>query len=358
MTARWLVVLLAAAALIVTPVAVGARRPDTVAVAAPVLAQRIAASSNVGWSGRVDSEGSLQIPKSDSFATLGDLLGQRNDLRVWWRSPQDWRVDRIRSTGETDLFHQGRGQIRWIFESERATFSPVSRIRLPDAPDVTPAILGRNLLQGARPSELTGLPSRLIAGVSAAGLRLVPAEPAATVTRVDLWAEPDTGLVLRVELYGVGVERPVLTTSVTDLNLTMPAPSTTQFRAPGGIRLAYEESVDVAAAANALYPFDLPVRLGGLDVRGGAAPGPVGIYGRGPTTIIALPLRGQVAQPLRDRLNDGAAEQTAVGTLAPAGPINVLLTPPRPRGGGFLLAGTVTRETLEQAAEQLLGTAR
>lgn len=355
MTARWIVVLLTATALVVTPVAVSARRPGPVDVAASTLAARIAASSSVGWSGRVRSDGSLQVPKSDSFATLGDLLGQRNDLRVWWRSPQDWRVDRIRSTGETDLFHQGRGQVRWIFESQRAVFSPVSRIRLPDAPDVLPATLGRQLLQGARPAEVTRLPTRLIAGVAAPGLRLVTDNPTTTVSRVDLWADPDTGLVLRVELYGIGVDRPVLSTAVTALNLATPDPATTQFRAPQGIRLAYEESVDVAAAANALYPFDLPRRLAGLEVRDGADPGAVGIYGRGPTTMIALPLQGQVARPLRNRLDDRAAEQTPLGTLAPVGPINVLLTPPRARGGGFLLAGTVTRETLQRAAAQLLG---
>lgn len=355
MTARWIVVLLAATALVVTPVAVSARRAGPADVAAFTLAQRITGSSSVAWSGRVRSDGSLQVPKSDSFATLGDLLGQSNDLRVWWRSPQDWRVDRIRSTGETDLFHQGRGQVRWIFESQRAVFSPVSRIRLPDAPDVLPATLGRQLLQGAKPAELTRLPTRLIAGVTAAGLRLVPDNAATTVSRVDLWAAPDTGLVLRVELYGVDVEPPVLSTTVTALNLSTPKPTTTQFRAPPGVRLAYEESVDVAAAANALYPFDLPRRLAGLQVRNGADPGSVGVYGRGPTTMIALPLRGQVAQPLRARLDDRAAEQTPLGTLAPAGPINVLVTPARARGGGFLLAGTVTRQTLQQAATQLLG---
>ena len=160
--------------------------------------------------------------------------------------------------------------------------------------------------------------------------------------------------MLRVELHGIGVDQPVLTTTLTSLSLTNPESSITQFRAPPGIRLAYEESVDVAAAANALYPFDLPRRLAGLDVRSGADPGAVGVYGRGPTTMIVLPLRGQVAQPLRTRLLDAGASRTAVGTLSPASPVNVLLTPPRPRGGAFLLAGTVTPQALQQAAADLL----
>ena len=75
--------------------------------------------------------------------------------------------------------------------------------------------------------------------------------------------------------------------------------------------------------------------------RDGEDPGAVGIYGRGPTTLIALPLRGQVAGPLRRQLQDrGSVQLTEVGTLAPVGPVGLLITP-RGRGGAFLLAGTV-----------------
>ena len=47
------------------------------------------------------------MPDSDSFVGLAQLLGEDNDLRVWWRAADDWRIDRIRSTGETDLFRRG-----------------------------------------------------------------------------------------------------------------------------------------------------------------------------------------------------------------------------------------------------------
>lgn len=71
--------------------------------------------------------------------------------------------------------------------------------------------------------------------------------------------------------------------------------------------------------------------------------------------MIALPLRGRVAEPLRRQLSDrGSAQFTDVGILAPVGPVGLLITPFRERGGAFLLAGTVTSETLEQAAAELL----
>ena len=352
-TVRWLVVLVAAAALVVTPIAVRARPTAPSDVTAADLVARIQRSGGVAWSGSVQSAGSLQVPDSDSFANLAQLLGEQNDLRVWWRSADDWRVDRIRSTGEADLFRSGSTSMRWVFESETATIAPVSQVRLPDASDLLPPTLGRSLLQGAREDEVARLPTRRVAGVDAPGVRLTPREAATTIGHVDLWAEPATGLPLRVELYGLGDQRPVLSTTLVELDLETPDPATTRFSPPASATVNYDESVDVAAAANAFAPFDLPASLAGLSARSGEDPAAVGVYGRGPTTVIVLPLRGQVARPLRERLqSSGTARETALGTLAPLGPVGLLVTPDRGRGT-FLLAGTVTSETLERAAREL-----
>ncbi|MGI3785812.1 MAG: hypothetical protein ACRYG2_34125 [Janthinobacterium lividum] len=352
---RWLVVALAAVLLVSVPVIVQQRPVGR--VVAPSLADlvsRVQASGSVGWSGRAESRGALQLPSSDSFATLGELLGQQVDLRAWWRGPRTWRVDRIRSTGETDTFRDGGGQVRWIFESRRATFSPVSSIHLPDAVDVLPATLGRDLLQGARPDEVSAIAPVRVAGADAAGLSLKPADVSTTIDHVDLWADPATGVPLRVDLYGRGSTRPALTTAFTDITLAAPDPAAVRFSAPEGVTLAYEESTDVAAAANALQQLDLPATVAGLSTRDGQAPGAVGVYGRGPTTMIVFPLRGSVARPLRDQLSrNGAATETGGGTLAVVGPIGVLVTRVAGRGGGYLLAGTVTPETLTAAATQL-----
>jgi hypothetical protein len=300
------------------------------------------------------------VPQSDSFATLADLLGEDNQLRVWWRGPQEWRVDRLRSTGETDLFRSRGLQVRWVFESDTATISPVSRIRLPDAADLLPATLARSLLQGVRDDELSRLPAARVAGVVAPGLRVTPDDPAATLDHVDVWMEPGSGLPLRVELHEAGGTRPVLRTEVTQLDLSPPDSSTTVFRPAASTRLNFEDAVDVAAAANAFAPFDLPPTLAGLPARDGEDPGAVGVYGRGPTTLIVVPLRGQVARPLRDRLETSSnARSTAVGTLAPVGPVTLLVTRGRwGRRGAFLLAGTVTPETAERAAGELSAVTR
>jgi hypothetical protein len=355
MTPRWLVVLVTAAALIGIPVAGSLRPAGDPGVGRTDLVQRIQGSGGLGWSGLVDTTGNLSLPDSDSFVGLAQLLGEDNDLRVWWRAGDDWRIDRIRSTGETDLIRRGASTIRWVFESETATVSPVSEIRLPDASDLLPPTLARLMLQGVRAEELSDLPARRLAGIQAAGVRLRPAESTTSVAQVDIWADPDTGLPLRVDLYGVGDRQPVLRSAFRSVELRPPPASATLFRPASGIRVDYEESVDVAAAANALAAYDLPGSLAGLPTRDGEDPGAVGVYGRGPTTMLVLPLRRQVAGPLRQRLRDsGNAQETAVGTLAPAGPVGLLLTPRRSRQGALLLTGTVTGETLQRAATELL----
>lgn len=354
MNGRWLVVLLTAVALVGTPLAFRARPTAPSDVSAGELVQRIRASSAAPWSGQVESSGTLALPDEQSFANLAQLLGENNELRVWWRGADDWRIDRIRSTGETDLYRQGQAVIRWVFESDTATITPVSTVRLPDASDLLPPTLGRSLLQGARADELARLPTRRVAGVEAPGVRLTPDDEASTVGRVDVWADPETGLPLRVEVSGLGADRPVLTTAVTELDRREPPAATTVFRPSADSQIAFEDAVDVAAAANAFAPVDLPTTLAGLPSRSGEDPGAVGVYGRGATTLIAVPLRGQVARPLRERLlSSGTAERTSVGTLAPVGPVGLLVTDRRERGS-FLLAGTVTGLTLQLAAAELL----
>ncbi len=201
------------------------------------------------------------------------------------------------------------------------------------------------------------MPTRRLAGVEAPGVRLVPSDRESTVGRVDLWVDPATGLALRVELTGVGQDRPVLTTAVAELTRSTPPTSSTVFRPSSSSTIAYEDSVDVAAAANAFSDADLPASLAGFGTRNGVDPGPVGVYGRGPTTVIVLPLRGQVAGPLRERLRAGGATVTSVGTATQVGPVSMLVTSGRGRGG-FLLAGTMTAETLARSAAELMAAQR
>ncbi len=353
---RWLLVAGVAAALVAAPIVVRVLPASGSDVTAADLRERIAASSSVPWSGEVRTRGTLQVPDTDSFGGVVDLLGESKTLRVWWRDATHWRVDDTRQTGESDLVRDAGTLTRWVFESGTATITPYATVRLPDASDVLPSRLAARLLSGATRDEIERLPARRVAGRSAAGLRLTPADPASTIDRADVWADERSGLPLRVEVYGDGDALPVVTSTLTDVDLGRPSADVTTFEVPATATVRRRDVIDVAAGANAFAPFELPDEVAGLDRTGDEDElGAVGVYGRGPTALIVIPLRRGLAGQVRDQLSTvSSARGSDAGTAIEVGPLSVLLTEGGRRSRGtFLLAGTVTPETLAQASTEL-----
>jgi hypothetical protein len=350
---RWLLVLVVAVLVLAPTTVVRLFPAKGSTISAADLAERINAAQDRGWSGEVATQGALQVPVSDSFSGVARLFGDSTTLRVWWGDDRHWRVDRTRASGETDLFRDGDDTVKWSYESEKATLTPYSDVRLPNEADVLPSTLAARLLSGARDAELSRLPSARIAGHDSAGLRLIPSDSRSTIARADIWADQASGLPTRVEVYAAARNRPVLTTEVTSLDVGKPDASTVRFRIPGGVRIDHSRALDEAAGANAFAPFQPPETVAGLPRRGSAEDlGAVGIYGRGPTALIAFPLRTHVASELRDQLlKSKPSHETSAGVGIEVGPLTVLLA--RGDRASYLLAGTVTPATLVRAAAEL-----
>jgi hypothetical protein len=352
---RWLLVAAVAAGLASAPTLVRALPAEDSDVGAAALATSIREAHDLAWSGEVRSQGSLEVPVTGSvLGGVPRLLGERSDLRVWWRGPEDWRVDRLRSTGESDLLRDGGLVVRWNYEANKAGFAPYSPIRLPDDADLVPVELAHRMLAGAQASELSRLPARRIVGHSAAGLRLVPADERSTIARVDIWADTATGLPLRVDVYGdTQRRRPVLSSEVTAVTMHRPSKEETNFHLSPSIDFSRGVALDDAAGANAFAPFLPPEEVAALPRLGNADDfGAVGVYGRGPTAILAVPLRDFVAGGLRSQLRKSPASTDYGTSIAlEIGPLSVLLADVA--GGHFLVAGTVTPATLRLAARDL-----
>ncbi|MGI9157586.1 MAG: hypothetical protein ACR2FG_13295 [Marmoricola sp.] len=347
---RWLLVAVVAVLVTAPPVLLAHWPARVSSLSAVEVTARIQKSAGLPWSGQATTRGTLQVPKTDSFGDVARLLSDESQLRVWWHDGSHWRVDRTRASGESDLIRDGGLVTQWRFESEKATVTPYSTVRLPDESDVLPSTLAARMLSGAKPSELSRLPTRRVAGHSSAGLRLDPADARSTIDHVDIWADEGSGLPTRVAVYAVGRPRPVLTTRLTTLDLSAPPISVTQFQPADGVTLSFNRTIDEAAGANAFAPFVPPDSAAGLARRGDrTALGAVGVYGQGPTAIIAIPLRGNVASALRTQLRKSTSTtETPAGTGLTVGPLSVLVPPGR--YGAVLLAGTVTPATLENAA--------
>ncbi len=353
---RWSVVLAAAAALAAVPTLVAALPASGGGPSAAQLLARIKASAAVGYSGYAESSGGLALPVTSDFSSLTDLLGDTSQLRVWWRSGQDWRVDLLSATGESDMQQDGPTTWTWDYEANVATVteqSPSQQVRLPVAADLLPPSLGRRLLSGATPAQVRRLPSVRVAGRDAAGVRLRPGEPGSTIDHVDVWADPRTGLPLRVEVAGAGLT--VMSTQFLDLDTRAPSAATTGFTPPPGARVRGVDQPDLAAEVEHLEAGAPPARLAGFARSDVVAPiGAIGVYGQGVTEFAAAPLPYWDADELRAQLagrqgsSDNASEQWVT-----VGPLSLVLTQDVGERA-WLLTGTVTLGTLRTAADELL----
>jgi hypothetical protein len=348
---RWWCVAVLVLLVIATPVLVRALPASDERVSAAALLARV--RYDLPHTGYVETAGHVALPVDEEPNGLGSLLGEENRLRVWWQDRRTWRVATLRTTGETDVLHAGDRMLRWVYESRDVVVTPDPRVRFPNTVDLLPNELARRVLEDARPDELSRLPARRVAGRDALGLRLRPAQEQSAIRRVDVYVDRVTGLPLHVELFARGDSNPALSTQLRDVSFERPDPSTLAFEPPMGVRVDYDEIIDLASAADRFAARQPPGRLAGLPARH-ETDGSVGVYGRGPTVLLAVPLWSRTSARVRlDLRGRPGVRQVDEGLLVEAPPLRMLLGEPELSGSSWLLAGTVTRGTLLDAAEEI-----
>ena len=371
---RWVVVVAGTAVVVALPFAVHLVPVGHSSIDAATLLARIQHSADVQYSGYAESTGKLALPVTDRFNSVNDLFGGTTQLRVWWRATDDWRVDSISAAGETDLHADRTGTWTWDYESNTAIRtadavaevdgSPRSErsgaatsappvVRLPRSADLLPATLARRLLSQASAAQVTRLGDARVAGHDAAGLRVHTADARSTIDHVDVWAVPGVGLPVRVEVYGRGDSVAVLGSALLDLSLAAPTPSDTAFHPAATANVRSGEQGDILTAIEQFGRNAPPPQLAGLD-RQHLDLGAIGVYGRGVTMLVAIPLPDRLAGSLADDLagTPGVPATDAAISIG-VGPLNLLLSVPGLDGARWLLIGTVTAATLTTAAEQL-----
>jgi hypothetical protein len=355
--ARWAAVGALVALLLAVPLVRRVLPASDSDVPAVDLRAAVLASADVGYSGYAESAGGLSLPVTDQLTSVADLFSDRTAMRVWWRGPEDHRVDVLSAAGETDTHRDAGGTWTWEYERATATRGTPTPLDVPAPPDLLPSSLGRRLLSEADDAELSRIGARRVAGFDALGVRLVPAEEASSVGRVDLWIEPDSGLAVQVEVYAKGSDRSALDTRFLDLDVAMPSAAVTDFAVPPASRFRQARTADVVLeAGRRISPVPLPAELAGLPRRqlDGVPPG-IGLYGRGVTLLAVAPVPGRLAGGIRNALAQSTdAVRDAAGTRLAAGPVGVMLVE-RPGEGPYVLTGTVTLDALATAAGQLPG---
>jgi hypothetical protein len=349
---RWAAVAAGTLLLVAGPIAVRAWPAQDQAVSAADLLAKIEDSLDHPYSGYVETRGTLQLPVADRFTDVGDLFGSTTRMRVWWRSEEAWRVDKLLTTGESDLIHNVQGTMRWRYEQNDADLSHDPAIRLPRTADLVPPEVADLLLEGVGPSEVRRLPAARVAGVDALGLRMRPAARQSSIDHVDVWADPDSGVVLRIAVVGQGSDTAAFTSEFAEFSAATPPAERTTFVPPEGADFDFDDVLDIADAANQYAPVLPPDTVAGL-AKSPQADRAVGIYGSGVTRLLAIPLRDNEADPLREQLRiTPGVRSVPQGTLVTIGPLGVLMSG-HDGQNGWLVAGTVTPETLTLAVEDL-----
>lgn len=352
---RWSVVLAVAVVVVAAPLLPRLLPVDDTDVAAATLLDQVRASADVGHSGYAETEGSVALPVGEDLGDVGELLAGTTRLRVWWQDEDAWRVDRLLPTGERDLVHAGPVTVAYDYEDADAVVTEDPEIRLPRAPDLLPPALARTALEDAADAEVERIDPRRVAGVDAAGLRYTPPAGRTTVARVDVWADPASGLPLRVEVTARGSGDPDVVSTFEEVEVERPADERVRLRPSADVEVQQADTLDIADAAGRYAPFLVPEELAGLPRRT-RTDGAAGVYGAGVSRFIAVPLRSREADPLREQLSaaPGAVLEER-RTVAADGALTVLLTgADGDDAAAWLVAGTVTPDVLAEAAATLV----
>ncbi|MGD9998596.1 MAG: outer membrane lipoprotein carrier protein LolA [Ilumatobacteraceae bacterium] len=354
---RWAVVIGGVAALISIPV-VSARWPvDEPDITAAELQQRVLSSDSSAYSGMFESRGGLRIPDLGRFEDEVTPFKTTSRVRVWYAAPDRWRADELLIGAERGTYREP--DVLWLWDSgtRRIVRSPrasTEPLRIPRLMDLSPPELGRRLLASAIGETITSRPAKRVAGQVAAGLRITPISPAATIEHVDLWADPDTGVVLRVEI-NTGETAAAFESAFVEVSFGSPDPDVVQFDPDeAAAPMRQSPTVDVIEALGQAPFLPLPDELAGLPRRGEDT-GALATYGTGLSvvTLAVVPQgalgrsgRGVYALPSSDRAWGGQAivveTELFNAELVRLGAIDVVL------------AGTVSVAELDRIAGEVV----
>ncbi|GIH06162.1 hypothetical protein Rhe02_42290 [Rhizocola hellebori] len=364
---RWTLVGAAVAVLCLLPAAVAAW-PQPGVTADPVkLRDQILRSAGLPYQGYADLHGETGLPDLPMLGEFAQLLGGTTRVRVWHASAQSWRIATFTATGETDTYRSATGTHIWDFERNLLTQTVGEAVRLPSAADLMAPDLARRLLREMSPADrLEAAAARRVAGVAAAGLRWIPSDPDTTVGLVQVWADPATGLPLRVEVAS-RAGRTAFTSHFLDLDQRAPSAELLVPSRPSSAGFSVTTAQDVASALRGVGATALPATLAGRQRLAAPAEALAGrgvaAYGAGVSLFAVVTLPGRIGSQSLQAVHEGGGVTVAIGGAEAyemqTALVNALIM--RTPGTGrnrrtYLLAGSVTAEVLRQAGADLLAT--
>jgi hypothetical protein len=354
---RWAAVAGGTALLIAIPAILGAVPARPAGAPSPgQLLDAVLGSSTVAHQGLAQVDGRVGLPELPFPTHALPLLDTSTRLRSWWVSPTSWRTDVLSAGGQQQEVTARGGTVTFDYENDVARVgAPLTGLRLPRPTDLLPGPLARYLLSWAGPEDaVVPLDAQRIAGVDAAGIAVVPADPGSSLARLAVWVDPATGLPVQVEVFATGSTEPALRSQLLDLSYDRPDAAVLSPELSTTVRWE-RRNRDVVSFLDLFQDERPPPMLGPMQRTDGGVSG-IATYGEGYTRVALVVLPPQLVPRLLDSVagveddgDPGRPRTTRVGSsqvaVLPSSllPVALVVTP---AGTGYLLAGTLTADAM------------
>jgi outer membrane lipoprotein-sorting protein len=183
------------------------------------------------------------LPATGNPASLASLLTGSHTVRVWYASPEHFRLAVPQSLSESDVIRDGR--TAWLWQS---TLNKVTKFTLPaHAPardtvpkqPLTPQQAARQVLAAVGPTTTVRVASNVtVAGQAAYALVLAPKDARSLVGQVQIDVDGSNGVPLRLQVFARGASSPAFQVGYTDIHFVSPASADLTFTPPPGVTVS------------------------------------------------------------------------------------------------------------------------
>ena len=183
------------------------------------------------------------LPATGNPTSVSSLLTGSNTIRVWYASPDHFRLAVPQSLSESDVIRDG--STAWLWQS---TLNQVTKFTLPahsaaSQPAVpkqplTPQQAAQQVLAAVGPTTTVSVASNVtVAGQAAYGLVLAPKDARSLVGQIQIDIDGSNGVPLRLQVFARGASSPAFQVGYTDIHFVTPASADLSFTPPPGAKV-------------------------------------------------------------------------------------------------------------------------
>ncbi len=184
------------------------------------------------------SFGLPSLPGAGRATSLSSLLTGSHTIRVWYASPQHFRLAVPQSMSESDVIRNGGTAWQW-----QSTLNKVTKYTLPahapaqavPAQPLTPQQAAQKVLAAVGPTTAVSVSSNVsVAGQAAYALVLAPKDHRSLVGQVQIDVDASNGVPLRLQVFARGASTPAFQVGYTAIQFVTPAAADLSFTPPAG----------------------------------------------------------------------------------------------------------------------------